>query len=64
MTPPNPSGRQPDGPTCPWCGSARVERIGQFGPQLMTAQYQCLDCGSPFGRIRQRGPNPAGRTER
>ncbi|HET8631609.1 MAG TPA: hypothetical protein VFL91_29660 [Thermomicrobiales bacterium] len=38
--------------TCPWCGSARVERVGEFGSHLMCAQYLCLACHSPFERIR------------
>ncbi|GBD12415.1 hypothetical protein HRbin24_00422 [bacterium HR24] len=41
--------------TCPWCGSNEVERAAPFGPQLMVEQYFCRRCGSPFGRIRQRG---------
>jgi transposase-like protein len=40
---------------CPWCGSVNTERVGEFGPQLMSAQHLCLDCRSPFERIRERG---------
>ena len=39
---------------CPWCGSARVERLGDFGAQLMGEPYFCLNCRSPFERIRKR----------
>jgi hypothetical protein len=39
---------------CPWCGSARSERLGEFGPQLLSSQYICLDCGSAFEVIRSR----------
>jgi hypothetical protein len=39
---------------CPWCGSARVERVAAFGSHLMVAQYLCLRCRSPFERIRKR----------
>lgn len=39
---------------CTWCGSDRVERIGEFGPQLLTEQYMCLTCRSPFEWIRKR----------
>ncbi|MGQ0571868.1 MAG: PaaD-like zinc ribbon domain-containing protein [Armatimonadota bacterium] len=39
---------------CPWCGSQRVERVAAFGPQLMSEQYICLGCRSPFERIRNR----------
>jgi hypothetical protein len=40
--------------TCPWCESERVERIGEWGPALLTEQYLCLDCRSPFEWIRRR----------
>jgi DNA-directed RNA polymerase subunit RPC12/RpoP len=39
---------------CPWCGSARVEKVAAFGSHLMVAQYLCLQCRSPFERIRKR----------
>jgi hypothetical protein len=40
--------------TCIWCGSKEVERIGEFGPGLMTEQWMCLSCHSPFEWIRKR----------
>jgi DNA-directed RNA polymerase subunit RPC12/RpoP len=40
--------------TCPWCGSTRVEKVAAFGSHLMVAQYLCLQCRSPFERIRKR----------
>jgi len=40
--------------TCVWCGSRKVERIGEFGPGLMTEQWMCLTCHSPFEWIRKR----------
>jgi ring-1,2-phenylacetyl-CoA epoxidase subunit PaaD len=42
-----------DGPRCPWCGSDDVERIGAFGAQLMSEQYLCRACRSPFERVRR-----------
>ena len=39
---------------CPWCGSARVEKVAAFGSHLMVAQYLCLQCRSPFECIRKR----------
>jgi DNA-directed RNA polymerase subunit RPC12/RpoP len=39
---------------CPWCGSRRSEQMGEFGPQLLSSQHICLDCGSPFEVIRSR----------
>lgn len=40
---------------CPWCESHDVERIGEFGPGLMTEQWMCNECHSPFEWIRKRG---------
>jgi hypothetical protein len=40
--------------TCPWCDSGRVEQLGEWGPQLLTEQWMCLDCRSPFEWIRRR----------
>jgi hypothetical protein len=48
------SGNDGDDVTCSWCGSKSVERIGEFGPGLMTEQWMCLDCRSPFEWIRKR----------
>ena len=45
------------GVTCPWCGSERVERVGEFGPQIIISQFMCNACGSPFEFIRNRGSN-------
>ena len=41
--------------TCPWCGSERVERVGEVGPTPATSQWICNACASPFERIRRRG---------
>jgi ring-1,2-phenylacetyl-CoA epoxidase subunit PaaD len=42
-----------DGRTCPWCGSRDTERIGEWGPQLLTEQWRCRACRTPFERIRR-----------
>jgi DNA-directed RNA polymerase subunit RPC12/RpoP len=39
---------------CTWCGSDEVEQLGEWGPQLLAAQYMCLSCRSPFEWIRRR----------
>ena len=41
--------------TCPWCGAHDVEQIAPYGTLLMTAQWFCNACGSPFERVRHRG---------
>jgi hypothetical protein len=43
-----------DAVTCVWCESTNVERLGEFGPGLMTEQWMCLECHSPFEWIRKR----------
>lgn len=42
-----------DGRACPWCGSTDTERIGEWGPQLLTEQWMCHACRTPFERIRR-----------
>ena len=42
-----------DGRTCPWCGSSDTERIGEWGPQLLTEQWMCRACHTPYERIRR-----------
>ena len=39
-------------PTCPWCRSADVEPLALFGSQLMTQQYYCHACHTPFERLK------------
>jgi transposase-like protein len=45
-------------PDCPFCGSAVVERIGQWGGQMITAQWRCQACGSYFEAIREDFDDP------
>lgn len=35
-------------PACPHCGSARTERLAQFGSTACKALYRCVDCREPF----------------
>jgi hypothetical protein len=41
--------------TCPWCSSTDVAQVRDFGSLLMTSQWFCDACGSPFERIKLRG---------
>ncbi|MGH2569767.1 MAG: hypothetical protein ACRDGR_00990 [bacterium] len=41
---------------CPWCASSRTERTAAFGPFHMSEGWTCLDCRSPFSRLRWRPP--------
>jgi late competence protein required for DNA uptake (superfamily II DNA/RNA helicase) len=40
---------------CPFCGSENSELLSLFGQQLLTVQYYCRDCKTPFERVR--GPD-------
>ena len=39
-------------PGCPYCGSTNTELFSLFGQQLLTVQYYCNDCHTPFERIK------------
>ncbi len=38
--------------TCPYCGSEETEFFSLFGAQLLTAQYYCRTCHTPFEQIK------------
>jgi transposase-like protein len=38
---------------CPWCDSADVEKISEYGPHLMVCSYICRQCNSPFEVIKR-----------
>jgi DNA-directed RNA polymerase subunit RPC12/RpoP len=40
---------------CPFCGSTQTELFSLFGRQLLTAQYYCRACKTPFERVK--GPD-------
>ena len=37
---------------CPFCGSEQTEPLSLFGQQLLTAQYYCTGCHTPFEKVR------------
>ncbi len=37
---------------CPYCGSRNTELFSLFGQQLLTVQYYCNACHTPFERIK------------
>jgi uncharacterized Zn finger protein len=39
--------------TCPFCSAEHVERVGQWGGQIITSQWRCLACGSYFEAVRE-----------
>ena len=39
--------------TCPFCDSADVERVAQWGGQIITAQWRCRACNSYFEAVRE-----------
>jgi transposase-like protein len=40
-------------PACPFCSAETVERVGQWGGQIITSQWRCLACGSYFEAVRE-----------
>jgi hypothetical protein len=39
--------------TCPFCGSADVERVATWGGQLITSQVRCRSCNTYFEALRE-----------
>jgi transposase-like protein len=39
--------------TCPFCDSPQVERVAQWGGQIITAQWRCAACNSYFEAVRE-----------
>ncbi len=37
---------------CPFCSSSETEFFSLFGSQLLTAQYYCRACHTPFERVK------------
>jgi DNA-directed RNA polymerase subunit RPC12/RpoP len=37
---------------CPYCGSVNTELMSLFGQQLLTVQYYCNTCRTPFERVK------------
>ncbi len=38
--------------TCPFCGSRDVALFALFGSQLLTDQYYCAACHTPFEHVK------------
>jgi ribosomal protein L37AE/L43A len=47
-----------DTPCCPFCDAADTERVGQWGGQMITAQWRCRSCGAYFEAIREQFDDP------
>jgi ring-1,2-phenylacetyl-CoA epoxidase subunit PaaD len=45
---PPPARGAPEAAVCPHCGSARTEKISQFGSTACKSLWRCLDCREPF----------------
>ena len=39
-------------PTCPYCGSTETELLSLFGQQLLTVQFYCQSCHTPFEYVK------------
>jgi transposase-like protein len=40
-------------PACPFCEARDVERVSQWGGQIITAQWRCRACNSYFEALRE-----------
>jgi hypothetical protein len=38
---------------CPWCDSADVEKVSEYGPHLVVYSFICRSCCSPFEVIKR-----------
>jgi transposase-like protein len=45
-------------PACPFCGAGAVERVGQWGGQIITSQWRCQACNSYFEALREDFADP------
>jgi ribosomal protein L37AE/L43A len=45
-------------PSCPFCDAGDVERVGQWGGQMITAQWVCHACNSHFEAVRDDFDDP------
>ena len=45
--------------TCPFCDSADVEEVSQWGGQIITRQVRCRACNTYFEAVRDDFANPA-----
>jgi hypothetical protein len=45
-------------PACPFCDARDVERIAQWGGQMITSQWRCRACGSYFEALREELDDP------
>jgi transposase-like protein len=50
--------------TCPFCSSTDVERVAQWGGQIITAQWRCGACNSYFEAVREDFDDEVTRAER
>ena len=48
-------------PTCPFCGAGTVERVGQWGGQIITSQLRCRRCKAYFEGLRENFNPPKAR---
>jgi hypothetical protein len=48
-------------PRCPFCDASGPERVGQWGGQIITAQWRCRSCNSYFEAVRDDFAEPPDR---
>jgi len=50
--------------TCPYCGSTETELFSLFGQQLLTLQYYCTTCHTPFEHVKDDAKDDERKTTR
>ena len=45
-------------PDCPFCDAGAVERVSQWGGQIITAQWRCRACNTYFEAVREEFDDP------
>ncbi|MEA2169771.1 MAG: hypothetical protein QOF76_3071 [Solirubrobacteraceae bacterium] len=45
--------------TCPFCDSPEVEKVSQWGGQMITSQHRCTACNTYFEAIRDDFASPS-----
>jgi hypothetical protein len=54
-------GREATMLTCPFCDSAEIEEVSQWGGQIITRQVRCRACNTYFEVVREDFDTPGGR---
>jgi ring-1,2-phenylacetyl-CoA epoxidase subunit PaaD len=63
MNGPHGAGERQTDVRCPFCGASDAEPFSLFGSQLLTEQWYCRACRTPFERVKDDEKAGAGRAD-